>query len=245
MIEIRAFNDDGTRRFREYVESTRLASRSGQLPGSVPNDLLHGDEFSATTEYRLPTLSGGFPDKIAIGSYFANAFPADHHHNLRLRANIWSWLAARFFDELTQGRRKIKETRAYIAGISYQDFYRHLLLGPYYIFHSAKDDPERVRVLLYDEPTTMNEVMVQFGSYQTLMQNPALQRVVQRLYFDNARGRIKRGAGGKTNGAPRRLMDFLRQIELNFDLPSVAEDRIMQMLPREFARFSGGLSLVS
>jgi hypothetical protein len=94
-----------------------------------------------------------------------------------------------------------------------------------------------VRVLLYDEPTTMNEVMVQFGSYQTLMQNKELQSLIQKLYYDAEKKRIKRGAGGKEAGTPRRLMDFFRQIELNYDLRSISESRFWDMLPVEFAKF--------
>ena len=83
----------------------------------------------------------------------------------------------------------------------------------------------------------MNEVMVQFGSYQTLMQNKGLQAVVQRLYYDPEKGRIKRGAGGKEAGTPRRLMDFFRQIELNYDLQSVSESKFWDMIPAEFSKF--------
>ncbi len=111
------------------------------------------------------------------------------------------------------------------------------MLGPYYLYFMARDNPERVKVLLYDEPTTMNEVMVQFGSYQTLMQNRELQTVIQQLYFDEARQRIRSGAGGKGAGTPRRLMDFLRQIELNYDLGSIKAEKFWDMLPKEFQKF--------
>ena len=149
-------------------------------------------------------------------------------------------MGARYFNVLTMQRTKIKEPRAYLADIGYQGFYRHLMLGPYYVYFMAREEPERVRVLLYNEPTTMNEVMVQFGSYQTLFQNPELQRVMQLLYFDKSKGRIKRGAGDKVNGAPRRLMDFFRQIELNYDLRSISAERFLAMLPREFNKFKVG-----
>ena len=141
------------------------------------------------------------------------------------------------FDQITNGRKKLKEERAYVAGLSFQEFYRHLVLGPYFIFFNAKEDLSRIQVLLYDDPTTMNEVMVQFGSYQTLMQNKGLQAVVQRLYYDPEKGRIKRGAGGKEAGTPRRLMDFFRQIELNYDLQSVSESKFWDMIPAEFSKF--------
>ena len=178
-----------------------------------------------------------FPDKMSIGSYVSTFIPEDKHELARLDKEMWSWLAARFFDQITNGRTKIKETRAYIAGLTFQEFYRHLILGPYYIFYIARDNPDRVRILLYDDPTTMNVVMVQFGSYQTLMQNKEMQSVIQRLYFDEKLKRSKRGSGGKEAGTPRRLMDFFRQIELNYDLTSITEAKFWDMIPDEFSKF--------
>jgi hypothetical protein len=172
-----------------------------------------------------------------LAAYVDRILPRDRYDELRIDTGMWTWLAARLFDLITNGRKKLKEERAYVAGLTFQEFYRHLILGPYFIYFNAKEDPARVQVLLYDDPTTMNEVMVQFGSYQTLMQNKSLQAVVQRLYYDTSKKRIKRGAGGKEAGTPRRLMDFLRQIELNYDLASIDTDSFWAMIPAEFSRF--------
>jgi hypothetical protein len=57
------------------------------------------------------------------------------------------------------------------------------------------------------------------------------------INYDPEKGRIKRGAGGKEAGTPRRLMDFFRQIELNYDLQSVSESRFWDMIPAEFSKF--------
>jgi hypothetical protein len=76
------------------------------------------------------------------------------------------------------------------------------------------------------------------------LQNKELQTVIQRLYFDPDKGRIKRGAGGKTAGTPRRLMSFFRQIEINFDLLSISAEQFWQMLPAEFDKFKEGQDLL-
>ncbi len=213
--------------------------RAGTNVEPIPESLLTGSEYTGPVDYELPDESPTFPDKLAIGRLFTRVIPDQRNHEARLDAGLWSWFAARYFDQITANRRKIKEDRAYVAGISFQEFYRHLILGPYYLYFTSRDNPERVRVLLYDDPTTMNEVMVQFGSYQTLMQNKALQSVLQRLFYDQTKKRIKRGAGGKEAGTPRRLMDFFRQIELNYDLQSISAERFWDMLPPEFNKFKG------
>lgn len=220
--------------FRKWVVWAREACVRKSTVVPVPSGIL---EMAEPTDYELPSVAPGFPDKFAIGRFCCSLIPDADYEKARSDVEMWTWLAARYFDEITKGRTKIKEPRAYIASIDYQEFYRHLILGPYFIYFGSREVDGPSRVLLYDEPTTMNEVFVQFGSYQTLFQNTELQKLVDRIYFDTRRRRIKRGAGGKTGGAPRRFMAFLRQIELNYDLESITAESMWEMLPREFDRF--------
>lgn len=238
-MTIRRFNAKGVQLFEAYVLRCRQLHKANEPLEPMTQELLTDPECSTATAYQLPDGAVDFKDKLSIGEYFCRVIPDDMHAEARLDKELWTWLAAYFFDEITEGRKKIKETRAYVASIGFQDFYRHLLLGPYFVYFNSRDNPDRVRVLLYNDPTTMNEVMVQFGSYQTLMQNKSLQSIVQRLFFDEKTKKIKKGAGGKGAGTPRRLMDFFRQIELNYDLPSIDEDGIWSMLPGEFEKFKG------
>jgi hypothetical protein len=238
-MKARRFNEMGLQAFAEYITAARTNHRARLSVEAVPEVLVSGAEFTELTDYELPDEAQAFPDKLAIGQLFTRVIPVERNEEARLDVGLWSWFAARYFDQITSGRKKIKEERAYVASISFQDFYRHLILGPYYLYFTAQDDPERVRVLLYDDPTTMNEVMVQFGSYQTLMQNKELQSLIQKLYYDVKTKRIKRGAGGKEAGTPRRLMDFFNQIGLNYDLRSITENRFWDILPGEFAKFKG------
>ena len=234
---IRRFNQRGLDAFREYLRQAKLDTKAKLPVPPVPIELLQGDATSEPTDYVLPSLPEVFSTKLELASFVDRVFPRNRYDDVRIDVAMWTWLAACMFDQITNGRKKFKEERAYVAGLSYREFYRHLILGPYFIYFNAKEDLSRVQVLLYDDPTTMNEVMVQFGSYQTLMQNKGLQVVVQRLYYDTEKGRIKRGAGGKGEGTPRRLMDLLCQLELNFDLQSVSDFRLWEMVTPEFAKF--------
>lgn len=238
-MNARRFNDKGLATFGEYVFQARSLARSGEPVPPVAADLLVDPLQTEPLDYVIPDEEPSFESKLAIGEFVAGVVPENAFDKARQDAPFWTWLSARYFDQITQNRTKLKEPRAYVAGLSFQEFYRHIILGSAYLHFSCGGDTSRVRVLLYDEPTTMNEVMVQFGSYQTLMQNRELQSVIQHLYFDEKRQKIKKGAGGKGAGAPRRLMNFLRQIELNYDLASITESRFMSMLPTEFAKFKG------
>jgi hypothetical protein len=236
-MRARKLNKIGMERYQACVMQARDLSRRRLPVPAVPSELVEIGECCEDFDLDLPETPTAFPTKLAIGEFFGQAMTALRFEQVRGQVGFWTWCTAVYFDLLTNGRTKIKEPRAYVAALTFQEFYRHLILGPCHIYFLARDNLDHVRVLLYDEPTTMNEVMVQFGSYQTLMQNRALQRVIQRLYFDMGTGRIKRGAGGKEAGSPRRLMDFFRQIELNYDLLSVSEARFWEMLPAEFNRY--------
>ena len=236
-MKARRFNEAGIKLFEEYILKAKSAHKNKCLVEPVPEYLLSDSSLSQDTEFELPEALPAFSDKMSIGAYISSFIPESKHELARLDKEMWSWLAAKFFDQITAERTKIKEVRAYIAGLTFQEFYRHLLLGPYYIFYIARDNPDRVRILLYNDPTTMNEVLVQFGSYQTLMQNKEMQSVIQRLYFDEKLQRSKKGSGGKEAGTPRRLMDFFRQIELNYDLTSITEAKFWDMIPDEFSKF--------
>jgi len=238
-MKARRFTERGLSGFRDFIEQCRLLAKEGDDLPAVSEELLLGGEMSEEIDLEFVDPPSSFATKLDIARYLDSMIPPEREESFRRDAPFWSWLAAAMFELITcEGqRRRIKETRAYLAGLGFQDFYRHSLLGPYFVFSQARDEPERVRVLLYDVPTVMNEVMVQFGSYQTLMQNPQLQTLIQRLYFDHQNGRIKKGAGGKNAGTPRRLMDYFRQIELNYDLHCIEVDGLWEMLPREFERF--------
>jgi hypothetical protein len=234
---VRRFTAEGMLRFEEFVIAAQRKYKASEPVDPVPADLLSNPQSSSETDYSLPDREVDFSDKLKIGAYFLSVIPDAQHSEARIDKEMWTWLAAYFFDQITNDREKLKETRAYVAAIGYKEFYRHLLLGPYFLFFNARDNPERVRVLLYNDPTTMNEVMVQFGSYQSLMQNKELQSVVHRLFYDTNMGKLKRGAGGKGAGSPRRLMDFFKQLELNYDLGSINEVTLWGLLPGEFSKF--------
>jgi hypothetical protein len=225
---IRRFNQQGIDAFREYIIKAKNNSKTNSPVEPISESLLTSELLTDATIYSLPTLPQMFKTKLELAEFVDKIFPRNKYDEVRIDIGMWTWLAAVMFDKITNNKKKLKEERAYVAGLSFQEFYRHLILGPYFIYFNAKEDLSRVEVLLYDDPTTMNEVMVQFGSYQTLMQNKELQSVVQRLYYDSNRGRIKKGAGGKEAGTPRRLMDFFRQIELNYDLSSVDESKFWE-----------------
>jgi hypothetical protein len=236
-MKIRRFNEAGMLQFRQVIADRRQAAKAKRAVDPIPVELLQSDEYTTETQFLLPAERTVFSTKLDICNAVFKIIPQADFESLREDAALWSWLAGWYFDDLTKGRKKVKEERAYVAKVDFTSSYRHLILGPCFVATTAKDDPERVRILLYDEPTTMNEVMVQLGSYYDYLMNPVVQGVVRELYWDPSRARTKHGSGGKLPGSPRRLMDYLHQLELNFDLRSITVNRLLSFLPDEFDKY--------
>ena len=70
------------------------------------------------------------------------------------------------------------------------------------------------------------------------MFTPSFQKLARTLYFDDAKGRLKRGAGGKDGGSPRRLAKVRQQLDVTWDLDDLGFERVLRALPAEFDRFS-------
>jgi len=236
-MKIRRFNEAGMLQFRQVIADRRQAAKAKRAVDPIPAELLQSDEYTTETRFLLPDAPAAFKTKLDICNAVFKMIPQGDFEAMREDAPLWSWLAGWYFDEITMGRKKLKEERAYVAMVDFEGSYRHLILGPCFVATTAKDDPERVRILLYDDPTTMNEVMVQLGSYYDYLMNPVVQGVVRELYWDPSRARTKRGSGGKLPGSPRRLMDYLHQLELNYDLRSISVERLLSFLPEEFDKY--------
>lgn len=113
-----------------------------------------------------------------------------------------------------------------------------MLLGPVVMYRAHADNPKRLLALLSNPMDVATS-----ETYRLFIENPSLITckavidVATLLYYDDERGKLKRGAGSKDAGGCRRLIDYLQQIDCTFDLPTLTKDRLAEMLPREFSRF--------
>lgn len=69
------------------------------------------------------------------------------------------------------------------------------------------------------------------------MFNSTFQQVARALYYDDNTGSLKRGAGGKGAGTPRRLAKVRQQLDVTWDLEDLDPAKIISTLPKEFERF--------
>lgn len=152
---------------------------------------------------------------------------------------LWAWLTFVMRDQLFgkagDGTWKVGELHRWYPSNpnDWQKGQRHLVRMPVLLLKSLGDAADH---LLCGAPSVLPEIREQLTSQQDMF-NPAFQQVARNLYFDDATGTLKRGAGSKTAGTPRRLAKVRQQLDVTWDLEDLDTSRIIARLPAEFSRF--------
>jgi hypothetical protein len=152
---------------------------------------------------------------------------------------LWAWLTFVLRDQLfpkdKSGKRKIGEIHRWYPSNpnDWQKGQRHLVRMPVLLLASLQENADH---LLCGETSVLPEIREQLTSQQDMF-SPAFQAIARALYFDPSKGSLRRGAGGKGKGTPRRLARVRLQLDVTWELNDLEFARIMNTLPEEFNRF--------
>jgi len=159
--------------------------------------------------------------------------------NVLSRAGLWAWLAFVLRDSLypkdASGRRRYGEVHRWLPSDpnDWQKAQRHLVRMPVILLATLGSNADH---LLCVKPSILPEIREQLTSQQDMF-HPAFQGAARLLYFDEKSGRLRRGAGGKAGGSPRRLAKVRQQLDVTWDIFDLTANRILEILPKEFDRF--------
>lgn len=152
---------------------------------------------------------------------------------------LWAWLTFAMRDQLFKkagdGTMKVGEVHRWYPSNpnDWQKGQRHLVRMPVLLLETLGNNADH---LLCSAPAVLPEIREQLTSQQDMF-NPAFQQVARALYFNDATGSLKRGAGGKSGGTPRRLAKVRQQLDVTWDLEEREPSEIILTLPAEFSRF--------
>jgi len=234
---LKSFNQDGIDRahaFLDWISSN---------PNSEPDLSFLNDESLVEQKFGVEfNPKKKFPNRLGLAKYIYGKLSQCEIENPERNKGLWVWLSLLYFDQLcppnSKGVRKPGERARWIPDLtSWMRYYRHLVVGPYRIFAAHKDEPELLVAILANDPSTSGDLYEQIASRQQLITNRNVVETINRLYFDEKKKKLKRGAGGKEKGGARRLADTLNQFDLTYDLYSVDTDTLVKLLPNEFSRF--------
>jgi len=233
---VRVLTDEGIEGFRQYLQRLRAGAKE-----VAPSWLLTDTSTSAMMPSAPEIKKKVFSSRFDFGQHLSQMLSPlgrrsiSHHHAL------WTWLSLYFFDELcplqADGTRRVLEDAVYVvpARYNHQRYYRHIARTSWL---TVSDHGGNAKVLLTgSERGSRSEIFEQIASRQGMLGNPTIVAGAFELYFDQANGRQKKGAGGKGAGSPRRLAAIVQQLELTYDLAACTTGQLLELLPKEFDRF--------
>lgn len=200
-----------------------------------------------------PVMSENVPNHVEVSrDDFANRMEIGRQLNVWIEssgiavpesdAGLWTWLSLFLFETVCPkngtGLRKPGKYNRHIAEVSnWQKRHRHLLLSPFLIFRTHKDQPDRALSLLWQPVDKPGDVVTQITERQQYWSNRGIVEAATKLYYDPKRARDAVGSQSKKKGGARRFADLLNQLDLNWYLYGMNATELLSFLPKEFDRF--------
>jgi hypothetical protein len=237
-MRLARLNSNGIQRFGEYLDLA--TGEPARLP---PSELLSSADHVDIVEPVVSIDRLTFDTRFSMARQLDSVFESGGLRAIERDRGLWTWLTLLHFDSVCpprrDGSRKLRERAAYIPETdNFQRYYRHLMLGPWLIYRANRDNPSRAMALLCKPPHIIDDVVGQIAARQEYVTNPGIVELATKLYFDPATAALKKGAGGKGGGSPRRLADLLSQLDVTWDLYGMNAEEFLSVLPGEFDRFS-------
>lgn len=228
----------GMERFSQFLDELK-----NNPSAELPKDLLTFPGYFETIDDETEIMPYKFKTRWDVAKYLNSLITSSGISDVERDIPFWVALTAFYFDVLCPiditGERKILKRARYIPETqNWRRYYRHLLLGPYLIYRTHLDNPERAMALLCKAPHVFTDVDEQILAYQELVTNKAVVELTTKLYYNPKTKNLKYGAQSKGPGSPRRLATVLDQFSLTWDLYASTTDEILNLLPNEFDKFA-------
>lgn len=230
----RKLNDDGVLKFERFIEDLRAGAKQ-----NTPHFLLTDYRTSEPLEEPVGLDSGEFKTRYDLGVHLVKGLSSVDTQPLIGDVGFWSGLALYWFDNLcpakADGSRNPSKSYNYILSQDYKHRPRHSVFTTWQLVEKYGKDSW---FLLSKELHVRGELIEQLMARQYFLSCDGLMRAASQLYFDSDRQTFKRGASGRTSpGCVYRYVNWLKQIEVNYDLFSMSADDFLSLMPTEFDRF--------
>ena len=233
-MKAKRLNKAGRRDFERMVEAMR-----NEQPAKDPSQIL-GDSYAfEELPFDLEVRAGGFESRFEMGQHLVDVLSGQERSDFIGDRGFWDWLALQWFDDLCPkkadgSRKKPSATPNYVMSDDYKRRYRHAVFMTWQLVDMHRENAE---FMLFKEPSVRGELTEQFMARQFYLSCDGVIQAARRLYWDTDAGKLKTGAGGKSNGSSRRLVAWLQQIEVTYDLFNMNADQLLDLIPAEFNKF--------
>ncbi len=232
---LRQFLPAGIQAFQGFLVACRESPRT-----PVPRRLLEDETMTETIKPSMTVEPKRFATRCDAAVYLSTLLgPPLIESNVAANAGLWTWLSLFFFDEVcpaADGYRTLKNDYSYVLDPKNpRHFYRHLLFIAWHVLRIA---PNHNRLFLNVPVSSFDEVTKIIMERLYLTRIPCLFEVLDRLYWDERRGRARAGIVTRETVKPgdlrHRLPIRVRQLEKTYDLFSLNADQLIELLGAEF-----------
>jgi hypothetical protein len=237
MIQLRRLNQEGMEVFRAWLKVNH-GSTAECLPAELIDGLALTEVVSGGCE--VPR-SANFVTKREAATWLHQLLDPLQLPDIHADGGLWSWLAAVYFENLTvpsggESRKVLAQAHYVFDPTNSKRRYRHLLHTP---FQLLAELPDNNRLFLDADVSVHGDLVEQTMGRLYVLRLPGVRAAIDRLYFDRALGRIKRGAmssGKSRRGDLRhRLPMRIRQLEKTYDLAALNGDQLIALMGPEFS----------
>ncbi len=233
-MKIRKLNKSGIKEFERFVENLRNGGKQ-----NTPHYLLTDPATSEPLEFELELDTGKFDSRYELGVYLAEKLNNTDVQKVIGDSGFWSALALFWFDQLcplkTDGSRKPSMVYNYVLSENYNHRPRHAIFTTWQLVDLYG---EHSHYLLSRELPVRGELIEQLMARQYFLSCEGIMQAASKLYYDSERKTFKKGAAGRTSaGCVYRFVNWLQQLEINYDLFSISSEDLIGLMPKEFDRF--------
>ena len=237
--QVRRLNDEGIMAFDRHIRELAAGAKL-----NTPAHLLTDPRYSEATDIDCWVEQLTFETRFELGQYLVEALRNTSSQSVMGDIGFWTWLALYWFDQLCpqqkSGLRKPSKQYNYILSRNYNHRPRHAI---YTTWMLVEQYGETALFLLSKGLHERGELIEQLAARQYLISCRGVIEAARELYFDPDRRTFKRGATSRNrHGNIRSYISYLQQLDLTFDLGTIASGTLLAMLPREYSNFRGAAS---
>lgn len=233
-MKMRKLNKSGIKEFERFIANLRGGGQQ-----NTPDYLLTDPSTSEPFEWELELEYGAFATRYELGVYLAKKLKGVDAHQIMGDSGFWSALALFWFDQLCPqkagGSRKPSMVYNYVLSEHYNHRPRHAIFTTWQLVDLYGDFSH---FLLSRELPVRGELIEQLMARQYFLSCTGVMQAASTLYYDPDRKTFKKGSAGRTSaGCVYRFVNWLQQLEINYDLFSISSSDLVGLMPKEFDRF--------
>lgn len=237
--QARRLTEQGLNAFQKHIQEL---SKGAKL--DTPVILLTDPRYSESIDIDVEVEQRDFQTRFELGKYVADSLENITIQSIMGDIGFWTWLALYWFDQLcppqANGTRKPSRPYNYILSPNYNHRPRHAIYTTWMLVDQYGDT---ALFLLSKKPHERGELIEQLAARQYLISCRGVIETAKKLYYDPERKTFKRGATSqKRQGNIRRFIAYLQQLDLTYDLGTIASESLLELLPDEYSAFKNAIA---